>query len=263
MTTPRLLEDKIAFVTGGAQGLGLSVAHRFFEAGARVVIGDVNATGAAQAAASLEGSGKRSLGVGMDVADEESTQAALTACVEHFGRVDIVVANAGVLHLGHVLDTSEAQWRRVIDVNLTGAFLTCKHFGRQLVEQGSGGRIILTSSLFGRRGGVENGAYSASKFGMIGLVESLAAELAPHRVCVNAVCPGQIETEMIRSLFAQRASLTGKTEAAVEGALVGRIPMGRMGQPSEIADAFLFLASDLSSYMTGQSVVVDGGWFVG
>lgn len=258
-----LLKGKVAMVTGGAQGIGLAIVRRLAAAGAAVAIADINAAGAEAAAATLDASGTTAYGLAMDVADETSTQAAIEACAQRFGRLDVVVANAGVLHLAHVVDTSLSDWQRVVDINLTGAFLTCKHAARHLLAQGSGGRIILTSSLFGRRGGAENGAYSASKFGMVGLAESLAAELAPHNICVNAVCPGQIETDMIRSLFRERAGLTGTTEEAVEQKMLSRIPMGRMADPVEVADTFVFLASDLSGYVTGQTLVVDGGWFVG
>jgi NAD(P)-dependent dehydrogenase (short-subunit alcohol dehydrogenase family) len=167
------------------------------------------------------------------------------------------------LVLRHVIDLELQDWRRVLDVNLTGTFLTTKVFARRMIDQGEGGRLILTSSLFGLRGGVENGAYSASKFGVIGLAQSLAAELAPHGILVNAVCPGQIDTEMMQQLFRDRAALTGKTEEEIARTLVSRIPMGRLGNLPELADTYVYLASELSRYVTGQSLVVDGGWQVG
>jgi len=179
------------------------------------------------------------------------------------GRVDVVVANAGILYLGHVLSTDLERWQRTLDVNLTGAFLTCQVFGKQLVKQGSGGRIILTSSLFGVRGGVENGAYSASKFGVIGLMQCLAAELAPYNILVNAVCPGQVDTDMMRTLFRERSVLRGESEAEVRSQLERRVPLGRLASVAEIADLYVFLASGLNRYVTGQSLVADGGWTVG
>ena len=149
-----------------------------------------------------------------------------------------------------------------MDVNLTGAFLTAKIFAQQLVKQQTGGRIIFTSSLFGLRGGRENGAYSASKFGMIGLMQSIAAELAPQNILVNAVCPGQMDTAMMKSLFRERAALTGRTEAAVEAALLSRIPVGRLGTMDDLAGIYIYLASELCRYSTGQSFTIDGGWQV-
>jgi NAD(P)-dependent dehydrogenase (short-subunit alcohol dehydrogenase family) len=132
-----------------------------------------------------------------------------------------------------------------------------------MVGAGGGGRIVFTSSLFGLRGGRENAAYSASKFGVVGLMECMAAELAPAGILVNAVCPGQMDTEMLRSLFRDRATLRGTTEAAIRGTFEARIPVGRLGGMEELAGTYVWLASDLSRYVTGQSITVDGGWQVG
>jgi NAD(P)-dependent dehydrogenase (short-subunit alcohol dehydrogenase family) len=264
MTGPGLLDGQVAFVTGAAQGIGYSVAKRFLEQGASVVVADVAGDAAKRAAQALsEIAGARVTAYAMDVTSEADTEAAAERTLAEFGRIDCVVANAGILLLRHVVDIDLSEWRRVLDVNLTGAFLTCKVFARKLVEQGEGGRIILTSSLFGLRGGVENAAYSASKFGIVGLMQCLAAELAPRGILVNAVCPGQIETDMMQQLFRDRAALTGRSEAAVRADLESKIPLGRLGGLEELSDVYLFLASDLSRYMTGQSLAVDGGWQVG
>jgi NAD(P)-dependent dehydrogenase (short-subunit alcohol dehydrogenase family) len=259
-----LLAGKAAFVTGGAQGIGLAVARAFLAQGARVTVADIvpDALAAAREALDTEAPG-RVRAVSLDVTDEAATERAAEEAVAAHGRIDVVVPNAGVLVLKHVVGTSLAEWRRVLDVNLTGAFLTARAFARLLVAQGEGGRIVLTSSLFGLRGGVENGAYSASKFGMIGLMQCLAAELAPHGILVNCVCPGQMDTAMIRQLFRDRAALKGTTEEAVHGALSARIPVGRLGSLADLAGTYVYLASDLSRYVTGQSLVVDGGWQVG
>jgi NAD(P)-dependent dehydrogenase (short-subunit alcohol dehydrogenase family) len=174
-----------------------------------------------------------------------------------------VVANAGILVLARAVDLRPEQFRRVLDVNLTGTFLTCAEGARRMVARGGGGRMIVSSSLFGLRGGVENSAYSASKFGQVGVVQCLAAELGEHGVTVNAVCPGQVDTTMMRELVTERARLTGTPVADVERTLLARIPLGRMASPAEVADTYVWLASDLSSYVTGQSINVDGGWQVG
>jgi NAD(P)-dependent dehydrogenase (short-subunit alcohol dehydrogenase family) len=258
-----LLEGKTAFVTGGARGIGLAIAARYAEEGARVVLGDVRLAEAEESAAELRGAGHEAAAVALDVTDEDSVEGAALACRERYGGVDVVVANAGVLHLAPVAEIDLKDWRRVIDVNLTGTFLTLKVFARRMVERGTGGRMIVNSSVFGRRSGRENGAYSASKFGAIGLVEALAAEVAPHGILVNAVCPGQIETPMMHELFRERAELRGMSPGEVEAEMLRRIPLGRMADAREIGDVFVFLASDLSRYVTGQSIVVDGGWTVG
>ncbi|HEX8969502.1 MAG TPA: SDR family NAD(P)-dependent oxidoreductase [Chloroflexota bacterium] len=260
-----LLAGRVAFITGAARGIGRAIAERYVQEGAAVVLGDIDGPAVATAAAEVGrvGGGSQASAVVVDVTSLSSLGDALSECLVRHGRVDSVVANAGILHLQHVLDTPLDRWRRVLEVNLTGAFLTCQIFGRQLVEQGQGGSMILTSSLFGVRGGVENGAYSASKFGLIGLMQSLAAELAPHGILVNAVCPGQVDTDMMRALFRDRAALRGQTEGAVQRELEQRVPLGRLASVSEIADIYVFLASRLNHYITGQSLVADGGWLVG
>lgn len=255
-----LLDGKVAFITGGAQGIGLAVARAFVEQGAKVVVADVQADAVGKAAASL---GAEAMALTLDVTDEAATAKAGRATMERFGRLDIVVPNAGILILTHAVDTDVAAFRKVIDINLTGAFITAKALAPLIVAGRRGGRIILTSSLFGLRGGRENAAYSASKFGMVGLMQCLAAELATDGILVNAVCPGQMDTDMIRQLFRDRAKLRGVTEADVRGALESKIPVGHLGPLDQLAGTYVYLASDLSRYVTGQSIVVDGGWQVG
>jgi NAD(P)-dependent dehydrogenase (short-subunit alcohol dehydrogenase family) len=256
-----LLKGKVAFITGAGQGIGLAVARAYAEHGASVVLADIARETLERAAHSLPDQ-KKTLAIALDVTDETQTSSALAQTLDRFGHIDCVVANAGILVLKHVIDLDIAAWRRVIDINLTGAFVTAKVFARQLVSQGTGGRVIFTSSLFGLRGGVENGAYSASKFGLIGLMQSLAAELARHRILVNAVCPGQMDTAMMQALFVERAALTNRTPAAVEAALLSRIPVGHLGKLEDLAGIYVYLASELCQYCTGQSFTVDGGWQV-
>lgn len=261
-----LLESTTAFVTGGARGIGLEVARRYLQEGAAVAIADIDSAQADAAVETLTAEGhdaSRIVAVAVDVTDPDSVSAAADAAEAQLGPVTCAVVNAGILHLAHVVDTDLAAWRRVIDVNLTGAFVTSAEFGRRLSARDSGGQIIFTASLFAVRGGVENGAYSASKFGVLGLMESLAAELAPIGVTVNAVCPGQIHTEMIEKLSRDRAELTGTTPESVLDRLRSTIPLGRLGDPSEVADTYVYLASELSRYLTGQALVIDGGIRVG
>lgn len=255
-----LLEGKVAFITGGAQGIGLAVARAFLEQGAKVAIADVQAETVSTAASSLD---PACMAIPLDVTDEAATAKAAAQIMDRFGRLDIVVPNAGILLLKHAVDTEVAGFRKVLDVNLTGAFITAKVLAPHIAAGKRGGRIILTSSLFGLRGGRENAAYSASKFGMIGVMQCLAAELAADGILVNAVCPGQMDTDMIRQLFRDRAKLRGISEAEVRGALESKIPVGHLGPLDHLAGTYVYLASDLSRYVTGQSIVVDGGWQVG
>ena len=262
LSSGALLDGRVAVVTGAARGIGRTVAERYLAAGASVALADVaGAQATAQELLALHPD--RVLGLTADVTDPASVQELRRQVVERFGGVDVVVANAGILLLKPALEIGLDEWRRVLDVNLTGSFVTCQELGKQLVEQGRGGRIILSSSLFGLRGGKQNAAYSASKFGMIGLMQSLAAELAPQSITVNAVCPGQVDTPMMRQLFVDRAALSGRSPSDVEGDILSTIPLSRLASPEEVADVYVYLASSLSSYVTAQSLVVDGGCQVG
>lgn len=254
MTDQRLLEGQVAVVTGAAQGIGRAVADAYAAAGARVALLD---------RAPVEAVPDGALALGLDVTDAEATEEAARRIAGALGEPTVVVANAGVLALRPAVETPVATWRRVLEVNLTGAFLTATAFARRMVAAGNGGRIIFTSSLFGLRGGRENAAYSASKFGVVGLMQCMAAELAPHGILVNAVCPGQMDTAMLHGLFRERAALRGVAEAEVRAALEARIPAGRLGGLEELAGTYVWLASDLSRYVTGQAIAVDGGWQVG
>ena len=236
------------------------MARRFAEHGASVILADIDETAALLTAASIaEATGSLVEPMELDVSDEHAVETAFDSILSRHDRLDCAVANAGVLHLERVVDLDIADWRRVMDVNLTGAFLTVRAAARRT----SRGSIVVTSSLFGLRGGAGNGAYSASKFGVVGLAQSLAAEMAPAGVRVNCVCPGQIATPMLHDVVAGLARIGSGDPTSFADEFASQIPLGRLGAPDDVADACLFLASDLSSYMTGQSLVVDGGWQVG
>jgi NAD(P)-dependent dehydrogenase (short-subunit alcohol dehydrogenase family) len=252
-----LLEGKVAFVTGGARNIGLAIAERFCEEGARVVIGDVDGKAGEQVALDLVGRGLNAVFVRTDVTDEASLAKALAATLGTYGSVDIVVANAGVHFNSAVVDMPLDKWNWLMAVNLTGVMLTCKVFGRQLVDQGRGGRIIIASSQAGKTGYIHASAYCASKFAVIGLVESLALEMAEHNITVNGVCPGNIESDMLRNLIARKSALAGVSEQDYRKKMIEGIPMKRLGRTREVADAYLFLASPLSSYISGETINVD------
>lgn len=258
-----LLAGRTALVTGAARGIGLAVTQRFLAEGATLVLADRDPEVFEQADRLAGENQGRAAAVEMDVADAASTTAAFDEAERVLGPIDVVVANAGILTLAPALDLEPEAFRRVLEVNLLGAFLTCQAGARRMVARGAEGRVIVSSSLFGVRGGRDNAAYSASKFGTIGLVQSLAAELGPHGILVNAVCPGQIRTEMMTALVTERSASRGVAEEVVETELTARIPQGRMATVEEVADTYVYLASPLSRYVTGQAHVVDGGWLVG
>jgi NAD(P)-dependent dehydrogenase (short-subunit alcohol dehydrogenase family) len=250
--TTGLLDGKCALVTGAARGIGLAVGQALARHGARVALADRDLAATEVAAATVPAA----RGIALDVTDEAATEAAFDRLAAEGWAPDVVIPNAGILHLAPVDDFPAERFRALLEVNLTGAFLTARAAARRLPANG---RLILTSSLFGLRAGAQNAGYAASKFGMLGLMQSMAADLAPRGILVNAVAPGQIQTEMMDKLVEDRLAM-GMADPRER--LLSRIPLGRLGRPEEVAGAYVWLASPLASYVTGQTVVVDGGWQV-
>jgi 3-oxoacyl-[acyl-carrier protein] reductase len=245
------LQGKVAAITGGALGIGRATALTFAAEGALVALCDVQAEAAEAVAGEIRGRGAKAFAMGVDVGDAGQVQAFVDRVVAEFGRLDVMFANAGIAHSAPFLDHPEAQWHRVLRVNLTGVFLCCQAAARQMVKQG-GGRIIAVASINGFRG-VENlVGYNAAKAGVIELTRTMAVELAEHGITANAIAPAQIDTRLTRGL----------PEDARQRR-VERIPMGRFGEPEEVAKAALFLASDDAGYITGHTLAVDGGYLAG
>jgi len=248
-TDMQLLTGRTALITGAARGIGRAVAEAMAHHGARVILADLIAPDVA----GIPGAETMAL----DVTDEAATELAFGALQDRGLLPDVVVPNAGILHLAPTTAMPLEHFTAVVSVNLTGAFLTARAAATRM---SGGGRIIFTASLFGLRGGAGNVAYSASKFGMVGMMQSMAADLAERDIAVNAVGPGQIMTEMIEKLVENRLA-EGLPDPRER--LRARIPMGRLGTPQELAGTYVWLASDLARYVTGQTIVVDGGWQVG
>lgn len=243
------LEGKVALVTGGARGIGLAVAKALAREGATVVIADQNVDGAKSAAASIAEAGHRSAAVAVNVADPASIAAMVDEIVRTQGRIDILVNNAGVGGNTPFLETTLEEWQRIVGINLTGAFLVAQSVAREMVKAG-GGKIVNIASLSGQRGGNGRAAYGAAKAGLELLTKVMAVELAEHRINVNNIAPGAIETEMAKYAH----------DAATREAYTYLIPMSRYGTPEEIADAAVFLSSDESRYVHGHTLNVDGGF---
>ena len=255
------LLDQVAIVTGGAQGLGAAIVARLAAEGAHVVVADLNLAGAQETADTVaQVTGRRTWALAVDVTDEAQVAAMIDHTQETFGRVDILVANAGIVMAGAVEEFDLARWRKVIDVNLTGYFLCAKHAARVMKQQGRG-VIIQINSKSGKKGSFKNGAYAASKFGGIGLTQSIALELAEYGVRVNAVCPGNLLDSPLwqESLYSQYAQRLGISEAEVRQRYVDQVPMKRGCTYQDVTNVVVFLASDQSSYMTGQAINVTGG----
>jgi sorbitol-6-phosphate 2-dehydrogenase len=256
-----ILQDRIAIVTGGAQGLGEAICYRLAHEGAHVVVADLNMDGALETAAKVGAeTNRRTLAVNVDVTDEAQVSSMVGQTLEEFGRLDILVSNAGILIAGDVDDFPAGKWRAVIDVNLFGYFLCAKHAARVMKPQGSG-TIIQINSKSGKKGSYKNTAYAASKFGGIGLTQSLALELAEHNIRVNAVCPGNLLDSplWVNSLYKQYAEKWGITEEEVRQKYVDQVPMKRGCTYEDVTNVVVFLASDQAGYMTGQAINVTGG----
>ena len=237
----------VALVTGAGSGIGKATARRFGARGDRVVCVDLDGYRAGRTAAGIEDA----LPVAADVSDEAQCDAMVAAALDRFGRLDAAVASAGIEEAGGTLDFNADIFRRIVDVNLTGSFLTAQRAARAMKDQDSGGAIVLLGSINSRAALPGAAAYIASKGGVLMLGRALALDLAPHGIRVNVIGPGVVNTPM------SAASLADPVQREI---YMKRIPLGRPAEPGEIAEAAAFLTSDASSYMTGAFIPVDGGW---
>jgi 3-oxoacyl-[acyl-carrier protein] reductase len=245
------LQGRIALVTGAAQGIGRAIALELSKAGATVALADINEVKLAQVAAEIEAAGGQAAVFRIDVSNEESIGAGAKAVLGRFGKVEILVNNAGITRDGLMLRMKRADWDLVLDINLTGAFLLTQALLSPMLKN-RWGRIVNMASVVGRAGQAGQVNYAASKAGLIGLTRSMAREFASRGITVNAVAPGFIETPMT-------AVLTEEQSAA----MLTQIPLGRRGTDQDIANAVKFLASDDASYITGHVLDVNGGMFMG
>jgi len=241
---------KVAVITGAARGIGRACAERFLSEGAQVVIGDIDAARLAETARALGGPG-RILAVPTDVSKKPEVDALIAAAVASFGRVDVMVNNAGIAIVRDYLDISPEEFDHVLGVNLKGAFLGTQAAARQMIAQGQGGVIVNMSSINSGLANPNLATYAISKGGMNQVTSTAAVSFAPHGIRVCGVGPGTIATEMIEGAFTKRA---GGNDT-----ILSRTPLGRLGQPEEIASVVAFLASDDASYFTGETIYPDGG----
>ncbi|MBM3265234.1 MAG: SDR family oxidoreductase [candidate division Zixibacteria bacterium] len=256
--SPRLT-GKAAVVTGAGRGIGRAIAVRLGQEGADVAVVDIHAQSAEETASAIRALGRRSVVLTVDLSRVEQIRVMIDQVVEAFGRVDILVNNAGRVEIKPFLDVTEAEWDQTLDLNLKGTYFCLQAAARQMVKQGGGGRIVNMSSVSGRGGRADSSAYAASKMGIISVTRSAALALAQHGIRVNAVCPGIVPTPMWDKIDEDRARLFGYQAGTARAQLVEKVPLKRVAEAEEIAAAVAFLASDDSSFVTGQALNVDGG----
>jgi 3-oxoacyl-[acyl-carrier protein] reductase len=245
------LQGRIALVTGAAQGIGRAIALELTKAGATLALADINEVKLAQVAAEIEALGGAAAAFRLDVSNQESIEAGAKAVLERFGKVEILVNNAGITRDELMMKMKRSDWDLVLAINLTGPFLLTQALLRQMIKN-RWGRIINMASVVGRAGQAGQVNYAASKAGLIGLTRSLAREVASRGITVNAVAPGYIETPM-----------TAVLDEKVSAAMLASIPLGRRGTDFDVAQVVAFLASDAAAYITGHVLDVNGGMFMG
>lgn len=247
------LQSRVVFITGGASGIGAGIADAFLAEGATVVSADLNLD------EGLRPAREREWMIRLDVSDETAVESVLDAVTDAVGIIDVVVTAAGTSTMGHATSTTGADWDRNLDVNAKGSFLVARGVARRLVDADRPGRVIFISSQAGKNGYRGMTAYVASKHAVLGVTKTMAVELAPLAITVNAICPGIIETPMKHRERIEGGSIRGMTAEQVAEEDRSQVPLGRTGTTRDVAGVALFLASDLASYMTGQGLNVTGG----
>jgi NAD(P)-dependent dehydrogenase (short-subunit alcohol dehydrogenase family) len=251
-----LLRGRRALVTGAANGIGLAIVRAFVREGASVAVSDINLEAAQSVAADLGASAR---GLRLDVTDADETARTFRAAADWLGGLDLVAANAGISTMNRVVDLGEEEWDANMAVNAKGVFLTNREAVRHFLATGTKGAIVNTASLAGKIGAPLLAHYAASKFAVVGFTQSLAKEMGPHGIRVNAVCPGYVRTSMQEREIAWESKLRDMTPEAVHDEHVAATPLGRIEEPDDVAKIVVFLASDLSGFLTGEAVNASGG----
>ena len=254
----RTLEGKVAIITGAGQGIGEGIALRLADEKASVVVTDINEKNAQKVSEEINSKGGESIAIKVDVRNWQMVKGMVEETIQKYKKVDILVANAGICQVKSAEDITEEDWNNMIDITLKGVFLSNKAVIPIMKKQRSG-RIINCSSTSGRQATAFLAHYSAAKFGVIGLTQAIAKELAKYKITVNAFCPGLIDTPMWDNNDAEFAALWKVKRGVPFKKFQDATPLGRAGQPSDVANIVSFLASEDASWMTGQSVMIDGG----
>ena len=255
--------NRSALVTGAAGGIGRAISERLVADGFAVSVADLSSSAdQLEALVASLGGPDVALGLLVDVTEAASVEAAVATHVGHFGGLDVMVANAGIAVTAPLLEITAKQWQRTMDVNVKGVLHCYQSAARQMITQGRGGRLIGAASVAAHRGGKWQSAYSASKFAVRGMSQSVAQELAEHQITVNVYSPGVVHTPMWEGIDAEMSRRRGTQVGSEMAGMVAGIPLGRLELPTDVAGVVAFLASPEAAYITGQSIVVDGGmWF--
>lgn len=257
------LKDKVAVVTGAASGIGKEIARTFVTEGAKVVIADLNQKGADATATELNGSEKNAIGVAMDVTNESQVETGMTKAIEAFGRIDILVSNAGIQIVAPLDEFEFSKWKQLLAIHLDGAFLTTRAALRQMYKQGTGGSIIYMGSVHSKEASMLKGPYVTAKHGLIGLAKVVAKEGAKHGVRANVICPGFVRTPLVDKQIPEQAKELGiSEEAVIKDVMLKETVDGEFTTVEDVAQLALFFASFGSNALTGQSLVVSHGWFM-
>jgi 3-hydroxybutyrate dehydrogenase len=255
------LTNKVAVVTGAASGIGLEIARTFAQAGAKVAIADLNAEKAKAAADELSRAGHSAMGVAMDVTSESDVAAGTDAIVKAYGRVDVLVSNAGIQIVAPLDELPFADWKRLLSIHLDGAFLTTRAALRQMYKQGRGGSIIYMGSVHSKEASLLKGPYVTAKHGLIGLAKVVAKEGAKHGVRANVICPGFVRTPLVEKQIPEQARELGiSEEAVIKQVMLKDTVDGEFTTTADVAQAALFFAAFQSNALTGQSLIVSHGW---
>jgi NAD(P)-dependent dehydrogenase (short-subunit alcohol dehydrogenase family) len=252
------LINRIALVTGGGSGIGEGICIRFAEEGAHIAVADIREEIANEVTKKIRTLGRDSIALKIDVSQRLEVEKTVEKIINYFGRIDILVNSAGISNIIPFIETTDEIWDNTISINLRGTFLCCQVVIQQMLKQGKG-KIINLSSQSGKRGTSWSAAYCASKAGIIGLTQSIATEFAPNRININAICPGIVFTPMWDKQLEDYGRKKNLLKEEVKDYLLSKIPLGYFAEPQEVANLAVFMASDESDYMTGQAINFTGG----
>ena len=258
-----VLKDKVAVITGAASGIGKDIAKLFLEEGAKVAIADLNIDGANATAAEFDASGERAMGVAMNVTSEAEVDAGVAAVIAKFGRIDILISNAGIQIVAPIEDYKFDDWKKMLAIHLDGAFLTTKACIKHMYAQGDGGTVIYMGSVHSKEASVLKSAYVTAKHGLVGLAKVVAKEGAKHNVRANVICPGFVRTPLVEKQIPEQAKELGISEdAVIKTVMLKETVDGEFTTVDDVARTAVFLAGFPTNALTGQSIVVSHGWFM-